>query len=104
MLAARVLSASEEPGKFVAAFAALNMGDAGSLAFTPKVMPGTSPGRLCSVRLSWVNWPPKLRLCEPRVQVSVSLKSLSRGLRRLAFGVDVALLIPAALIPRLKPP
>src|SRR5262245_52854613 len=88
------------------------MAFAGSLVSTPKLMVGVSVTEL-SVSFVSTILPPKTRLCAPRDQVNVSLKSRNNGLRRVGALTGVgplmpkAAAIPVALFPgappRLKP-
>jgi len=94
MFLAFVRSVAEAPGKFTV----VNMPFAGSLVSTPKFTVGT---RVCwlYVNVTHENFPPKLRLWEPRAQLNVSLMSRYSGFRRLGALVAVAPLIPATAIP-----
>src|SRR5574341_455300 len=75
---------------------------AGSLVSMPKVMEGTSVWA-CDQELIWVKLKPKLMLCEPSVQLSVSLNCQTGALRRLGAVVLCALVMPAALMVRANP-
>jgi hypothetical protein len=77
---------------------------AGSPTTTPKVMVGTTTPCVKRQKLTCVKSPPKLIECVPFAQVTESLKLLTGELRRSVLLRAVALLMPAALMPRLKPP
>src|SRR5215831_2314106 len=81
----------------------VNMALAGSVVSTPKLIVGTRVWALY-VRVTHDTFVPNERLWVPCVQLSVSEMSRYSGLRRLGALVAVALLMPAALMLKLKPP
>src|SRR5262245_14913032 len=69
---------------------------AGSVESRPKVMVGTTPPlKALLQKLIWLKLAPKLRLCEPRAQLTVSLNCLTGALRRLGARFTVGLARPA---------
>src|SRR5262249_38838924 len=87
---------------------------AGSFESRPKVMVGTKPPlKALLQKLIWLKLAPKLRLCEPSDQLTLSLNCLTGALRRLRARGTVGLVKPsgpkpgAALatpLPMAKPP
>src|SRR5262245_52727753 len=98
MPAARDRSALEEPGKL----ASVKIEVAGSVESIPKLTVGTSVW-FFDQKLICVKLPPKLRLWEPRVQLTVSVNCQTGALRRLGAVTAVALVMPAAARLRLNP-
>src|SRR5215510_6893548 len=69
---------------------------AGSVESRPKVIVGTRPPlKALLQKLIWLKLAPKLRLCEPRVKLTVSLNCLTGALRRLGARFTVGLDRPA---------
>ena len=63
----------------------------------PKLIVGTSVW-FCSQRSAWVKAPPKLKLCAPLTQFSVSSMFFVDASRELGVGVTPALVMP--VVPR----
>src|SRR5215471_245928 len=98
MLRALVKSVLDAPGKF----AVVNIAAAGSVVSTPMVIAGigvcVTPQRLTCVKLN-----PNVRLWALRATLRLSLMFLVGVLLRLGPVTTVALVMPAALMPRLNP-
>src|ERR1035441_9374850 len=98
MLLAAVSWVEEAPGKFVA----VKRLEAGSVLSVPKVTVGTACTLLFQ-KVTWVKLNPKERLCALRATLNVSLICLTGVLWRFGPFTTVALVMPPAAMPRLKP-